>query len=162
MPAPRDNLLYALDKSRAVLGPSVMDLRPTSVQVITRTWSDGTGIGDGFATDVVLQLPSYTKVRHLTQREIAESGGLYEQGDLIIGPITPQFTSPVDGTIGGFTEPQLVPTVTAPAQEVLYRVAQQSGATGISGDYARGEIRRDRTLRMMLVVSRKRTTPGPL
>ena len=116
MPAPRDNLLYALDKARAVLGPSVMDLRPTSVQVITRTWSDGTARGDGFATDSVLQLPSYTKVRHLTQKEIAESGGVFEDGDLLISRITPQFTSPVDGTVGGFIETQLAPAATTPAR----------------------------------------------
>jgi hypothetical protein len=160
---PRDNLLYAVDKCRTVLGPTVMDLRPTSISVITRNWSDGTDSGDGFPSDTTLTLPNYTKVRHLSQREIAQSGGVYEDGDIIVGPITPQYTSPVDGvTTGGFTEAQLAPSVTAPAGEVVYRVAQQSGATGLSGDYARVEIRRDRTLRMMLVLRRMRTTPGPL
>lgn len=162
MTSPRNALLFAVDQCRHILGPSVMDLRPTSVQIITRAWDDpGRSINSTSADTVTLSLPNYTKVRHVSQREVAQSGGLYELGDLIVGPITPQFVSPIDGTTGGFTEAQLAPVVTDPATEILYRVTQQSGATGINGDYARKDFKRDKTLRFMIVIGRKFTTPGP-
>jgi len=157
----RDDLLFAVDTCRSILGPPIMDLRPTSIQIITRRWVTGVR-GDPYPpTDAILALPNYTKVRHVTQREIASSGGLFEEGDIVLGRITPQYTSPVDGTIHGFTEAQLAPPVTA-GQEVIYRLALQSGASGIHGDYSRIQLRRDRTLHFEIVVGRQRTTPGPL
>lgn len=159
----RDALLYALDKTRTILGPSPgpMDLRPTSITIIARTWSGGVR-GASAPIDATLALPNYTKVRHLTLREIAGSGGLYENGDVIVGPITPQYTAP-DGSIGGFTEAQVAPAEVSPGvssgTEIIYRLALQSGATGIHGDYELVQFRRDRTLRLMIVLRRRLDTP---
>jgi hypothetical protein len=149
----RDALLFALDQCRRILGPSVMDLRPTSIHVITRTWTGGVRAGGSFA-DANLPLPNYTKIRHLSLREVTESGGLFEMGDIVIGPITPRYEAP-DGSVGGFTEVQVAPAQfgggVPSGTEVIYRVAQQSGATGIAGDYELVQFRRDRTLRFNLI-----------
>jgi hypothetical protein len=157
----RNALLYALDQCRAILGPAVMDLRPSSIHVITRTWSGGVR-GGSAAVDVVLPLPNYTKLRHVSTREVTESGGLFEMGDIICGPITPQYTAP-DGTIGGFTEIQIAPAEVSPGvptgTEIIYRLAQQSGATGVNGDYECVQFRRDKTLRFELVLRRRIDTP---
>lgn len=156
----RDAMLYAVDSVRAITGPNYIDIRPTTVQIITRTWS-GNVRGDSYPTDSALALPPYTKVRHLKQSEIAASGGLFEEGDVIIGHITPQYTAP-DGTTHGFTEAQLAPVVTGTGQEVIYRLTKEAGAaSGIDGDYSRVELRRDHQYHFDLVVRRLRTTPGP-
>jgi hypothetical protein len=160
---PRPAILYALDQVRAVLGPNVMDQRSTSVTILTQSWSQGQR-GAGLATIITTtSLPSYTKVRHVSLREIAQSGGLFEDDDVIVGPITPQYTFQVGAQLktGGFTEAQLKPvlTVNDNGTQVIYRLALQSGATGIVGDYTLISFRRDRTYRFMLVLRRERTTP---
>lgn len=157
----RDAILYALDKTRAVTGPAYVDIRPTSISVITRVWSEGQR-GAGYSTDTTLTLPSFVKIRHVTQREIAASGGLYEMGDVIVGAITPRYTAP-DASTGGFTELQVAPSTVGAGlpegTEIIYRLAQQSGATGIVGDYALVQFRRDRTYRFELVIRRRQDTP---
>jgi hypothetical protein len=155
-----DDLLEIVDDARSLLGPEDIDLRPTAVTILTRVWGNGVR-GDGHSHDTPLVLPDYTKVRHVTQREIAGSGGLYEQGDVLIGPITPQFVD-ADGTVRGFTEAQLAPVITDSSTEVIYRLSSQVRAGGIVGDYSRLQLQRDRRLRFMLVVGRDRTTPGPI
>ena len=95
-------------------------------------------------------------------REVTESGGLYELGDVVCGPITPRYTAP-DGSLGGFVEAQIAPAQFGsgvPAgTEIVYRLAQQSGATGIEGDYELVRFRRDKTLRFELVLRRRLDTP---
>lgn len=153
--------LIIADALRMLSGPSVFDMRPTSVEIVQKTWSGGRR-GNGRSTEiVVLALPNYTKVRQVTSREIASSGGRYEEGDLVIGPITPAYPSLPHGYTEGYTETQLVPRVAGQGQEIIYRMAQQSGATGIVGDMYLVEFKRDRVMRFELVVGRLRTTPGP-
>jgi hypothetical protein len=155
-------LLFAVDVGRSITGPAVMDIRPTSVQIITRVWSEGFVGPPGYPVDgPIVTLPNYTKVREVTQREVAESAGLFEMGDIRIGRITPVYTHP-DGSIRGFTEQQLAPDITDQGTEVIYRVSLQSGSSGISGDYARVQLIRDHTLHMVLIVRRLLTTASPL
>lgn len=151
--------LQMVDAFRAILGPSATDMRPTTVEVVTRTWTGGY-VGKGDAIDgVPLALPDYTKVRHVSQREIAGSGGSFEDGDVVIGPITPAYPKP-DGSIGGFTMEQIRPSADDPGVEIVYRFAQQDGhATGIVGEYRLLEFRRDRVMRFELVVGRERSAP---
>jgi hypothetical protein len=159
-----DDLLEIVDDGRAILGPDDLDLRPTRVAIITRTWSGGVR-GDGYSTDTSLLLPDYTKVRNITSsrsfREMAGTGGLFELSDLVVGPVTPQFVDS-DGVTRGFTEAELAPPVSNPGVEIIYRMTGQSAAAGINGDYYRIHIQRDRRLRFLLVVGRERTTPGPV
>src|SRR6185312_15424469 len=96
-----------------------------------------------------LVLPAGTKVRHVTQKEIAGSGGRYEDGDIKVSFITPQYDS------GGFTQAQLAPVATQQGVEIVYRLDEQSGATGVSGDYSLVEFRRDANLHFELVIGRE-------
>lgn len=161
----RTALLPALDQIRSILGPTTLaggpglDLRPTSINIVKRVWQGGRrGSNGGFTDTVFTALPSYTKVRQITQREIDGSGGRFEQGDLVIGPISPTYTNATGGT-SGFTEAQLAP----PGQtglEYIYRTALQAGSTGIAGDFTLIELRRDRVFRFMLYVRKLRTSPS--
>lgn len=160
-----DDLLEIVDDGRSILGPDDLDLRPTRVSVIVQRWSDGSR-GEGYATVLSkLDFPNYTKVRNVTQmsqfREMAGSGGIFELGDLVVGPVTPQFVD-AQGVTRGFVETDLAPVVADQATEVIYRLTAQGPGAGITGDYHRLHLQRDRRLRFLLVVGRDRTTPGPL
>lgn len=157
-----DDLLEIVDDGRSLLGPNDLDLRPTTVTIITRRWSGGAR-GEGYSTDLTtLTLPNYTKVRHeKPPNEITGSGGSYEVGNITVGPITPRFVDS-QGSARGFTEADLAPLVTDQAVETIYRVAGQVTGGGINGDYTRVDLQRDRRLRYMLLLVRDRTTPGPL
>lgn len=161
----RKALIPALSQIDSILGPSGLDLRPTTVSIITRI-TNAQHIGAGLNTDTVLVLPNWIKVRHITQREIAASGGRYEEGSVKVGPIRPQFNDPFLGS-GGYTQAQLDPKQTFdPAMRtqyafaVIYRLAQEDPTgDGIAGDYRLVELKRDRALRYDLVLNRVRATP---
>jgi hypothetical protein len=155
----RTAALRVVDVGRSLLGPAVTDMRPTTVQIVRRAWTGGY-VGKGDKIDgTPTNLPPYTKVRHVSQREIASSGGAFEEGDVVVGPITPQYQQP-DGTFAGFTESQLKPDARDSGVEIVFLLAQQAGhATGIVGEYRLIEFRRDRVLRFELVIGRERTTP---
>lgn len=157
----RTTLLAALDYIRTTIpGPTSFDVRPTSVSIQQWVWSNGLR-GSGARTVVqVATLPAGTKVRHVTQREIANSGGRYESGDVRVGPITPTYAATGALPAGGFTEQQLDPPVAAQGVENVYVLALQAGASGISGEYQLLQLERDRALHMSLVLRKRRTTPG--
>ncbi len=149
-----------MDAVRRVLGPGVLDIRPTRIDIVTRTWAGPRrGANPGQYTDAVTSLPTYTKARHVTQREIAQSGGRYEEGDVIVGPITPAYAATQFQPAGGFTEQQLAPRASQ-GVEIIYRLTLQAGASGIAGEYELVELRRDKALHFDLVLTRKRTTPA--
>ncbi len=153
----RSELLADVAEIRKILGPGEdgLDMRPTSVTIVTTVWSGGIR-NSGTPTRTSLPLPPETAVRHLTQREIAESGGRFEDGDVIIDLIDPAYQGP-DGA-GGFTDAQLGGSAVA-GTEVVYELAAQSGATGIVGNYTVVERRRDKNFRFTIVVRRSHTTP---
>src|SRR5437016_3334282 len=110
----RDTMLRVADRLRARTGPDGFDIRPSRLSIITRTWAAGhrgspaPSPGAPSYVDVVLDLPQVYAVRQLSTREVASSGGTYETGDLLVGPITPAYKR-IDGGQGGFTEDQLKP-----------------------------------------------------
>lgn len=155
------SILSSLQGIDEVLGPSGLDILPTSVSIVTRTWNEGrrgAGGADNY-TEQALCLPQGITVRHLATREIAGSGGRFEQGDMLVGPIRPPFTDPVSGATGGFTEAQIKP----PGQqgvEIIWRLTStQPNGSGINGDYALIEFRRDHPFFYEAVIGRKRSTP---
>ena len=109
----RDAMLYALDRTRAITGPGVIDIRPSSAQIITRVWTGGRRGEGSFTEAPKLTLPNFVAVRHVSQREVAGSGGLYELGDVRVGRITPRYTAP-DGSLGGFTPLEIAPSRVSP------------------------------------------------
>jgi len=140
------------------------------VTIVTRFWTGGAlGSGDKVDTGgrpgtLPLALPPWTKVRQVNEREIAGSGGRYEQGDLLIGNIRPSYIDPVTSLPGGFTAEDLDPIRTlrpgTQGVEVIYQLRQADPTgTGLSGDFALIEFQRDRAFHFRLVVGGERTTP---
>ncbi len=155
----RTRVLPVFERLRALAGPARFDIRTTRLAVVTRTWTGGCRDADPPTpatpryVDVVLDLPPIYEMKQLATRDIASSGGLYEMGDVKVGPITPRFTR-TDGTIGGFTEADLKPTPTANGIEVLYVLI---GAH--AGEYQLVELRSLRPFGYELVLRRRETTP---
>jgi hypothetical protein len=143
----RTDLLPVVDELRALAGPSGFDVRTSRLTVRTRTWAGGRrGLGPVTNSDLVLA-QSY-KFRELTSKEVASSGGVFEMGDLRVGPITP-----TDVSGGGYTEAQLAPDGST-GTEIIYVV---TGA--LAGEYARLELDKSKPFSWYLTLRRQRTTP---
>jgi len=156
----RDRLLPVADRIRSIAGPTKLsgndglDVRPNSLTITVRTWPGR--LGDttaGEYSDASTTLAPVPRIRSLTSREVAASGGLYEQGDLLVGPITPAYTN-TDASTGGYSETDLAPVQSTDSIEVLYLITGPS-----AGDYRRIELRRGRAFRYELVLRKKQTTP---
>jgi hypothetical protein len=149
----RDDLLPALNDARAICDE--FGLRQNAVDVIVRTWASGeigvpeTQIAGVDYVDQKIRLVPNPKVRRLTQREIASSGGRYEDADLIVGPMTPAFAG------GGNSTAQLDPLELQPGVELIYVLSGPN-----AGEHAAIDVRRDRPMRYEVVVRRTRRTPG--
>lgn len=105
-PTLRDLLLPVVDQLRFL--PNLFGLRRYSVTIRQRTWS-GSSPGEGTSTNTDTLINPPPKVRVLTPKEVAASGGTYREGDYLIEKITPQFSPLISGgtTSGGFTPDQL-------------------------------------------------------
>jgi hypothetical protein len=86
----RDDALADFDSARADLAAT--GLRRYLVTVLLRTWSGGAP-GAGTATTAGVALIPTPRVRQISAREIASSGGTYEAGDYRIDRITPAYGS---------------------------------------------------------------------
>jgi len=143
----RTDLLPVVDELRALAGPSGFDVRTSQLTVRTRTWAGGRR-GLGPVTDSDLDLAQSYKIREVSTREIASSGGLFEMGDIKVGPITP-----TDVSGGGYTEAQLAPEGQT-GTEVVYVVTGD-----LAGEYARVELNKSKPFSWYLTLRRRRTTP---
>lgn len=137
--------------------PGELGFRPyTSVRLRTRTWS-GAEPGDGTATDSFLALTTGgqpAKVRQISSREVAASGGRYTDADFVVGPLTPAHTASGGGT-AGYTPTQLAPNSTARNVErhvVLVGPGEASSEWLIVGSQL------DRALRYTLTIRRTERT----
>jgi hypothetical protein len=141
----RTDLLATVEGVRALRGPAGLDIQTVTVTIVRRTWSGGRR-GAGTATVAVLTaLPAHTKVREISQKLVASTGGRFELGDLRVGPITPSFTG------GGFTPAELAPVGTQ-GQEIVYVLA---GA--ITGDYTAVDVDTAKAFSYFLTL--RRTSP---
>ena len=159
----RSAILPALSAADAVIG--MLDLAPTVVSIVTRRWS-GPEIREGSYGDTVLRLPRWLVVEEISNREVMQSGGRFNIGDLKVGPIRPYFT---DGGCsgpphpGGFTASQLKPVIEDQTTEILYRCQQAHGlGTGWSGDYGLVELIREDPLEFFLVIRRHIKASNPI
>lgn len=154
----RTRMLPVFDRLRAKTGPGGFDIRPTGLAVVTRRWTSGSvgALPDDPAapayTDARLELPAVYKVRQVTTREIASSGGRFEAGDVKIGPITPAYMN-ADGSQGGVSEAQLKPDG-EDGTEVFYEL---SGAH--AGEYALVALVSTAPFSWWLVLTRRQTMP---
>ncbi len=156
----RNDLKAVADIVRGIAGPSILDQRPAQLTRRLRTWSGGFRGADAVPaqpqfTDVDLVIDQKFRIRQLSTREIANSGGQYEMGDIIVDHITPDFTDPITSAAGGYTEAQLKPTQTENGVELYYVVTGQH-----AGEYQCVELRSWRAYSYALVLRRRLTTPS--
>jgi hypothetical protein len=141
----RTELLVTADEARALRGPAGVDIETVNVTIVRRTWAGGRR-GSGAPTDVaVVTLPIYYKIRQVSERLVASSGGLYTMNDIKVGPITPSFSG------GGFSPADLKP-VGLTGQEIVYVL---SGA--LVGEYALINLDTTRPFRYTMIL--RRTSP---
>ena len=143
----RTRLIPLVERCRAITGSERLDQRPSRLTIRTRTWSGGR-TGDGTATDSDLELPQHYKIKELSVREIASSGGRFEIGDLRV-----VVTTRDDYTDTGYATAQLAPEVSK-GTEVIYLLSGQ-----IEGEYSRIALTSDRPYRRELVLRSTRRTP---
>ena len=141
----RTDLLATVDLVRTLRGPDGFDIATVQVTIVRRTWAGGRR-GSGAPSDVtVLAISEWTKVRQVSERLVASSGGLYTMNDIKVGPITPSFTG------GGFSPADLKP-VGLTGQEIVYIL---SGA--MTGEYALINLDTTRPFRYEMIL--RRTSP---
>ena len=95
---------------------SVQWYRTVSVVIRTRTWT-GYAMGIAPKTDSDTTITVKPRVRQVTAREVAASGGLFTLEDVRVGPITPDYTCGTD--TGGHLADDLDPEGD-PKVEILY------------------------------------------
>lgn len=143
----RTDLLPVVDELRGLAGPSGFDVRTSKLTIRKRTWAGGRR-GLGPAADSDIELAQIYKMRELSSKEVAGSGGLFEMGDIKVGPITP-----TDVSGGGYTEAQLAPDGST-GTEVIYVVTGD-----LAGEYTRIKLNKTKPFSWYLTLRRRRTTP---
>lgn len=118
--AVRDNILVPLDAARGIIAG--LGLRRYAVTIRRRAWSGGAP-GAGTATNTDIVLSPTPRVRALAPREVAGSGGTYEDGDYRVDKITPAFVGP---PVGGYTPTQLNP-VPATGEDIVVLLVGDDG-----------------------------------
>jgi hypothetical protein len=122
------DILGDLDDIRTI--PGEMGLCPWTVYVRVRTWTGPRpGVGQYVDKDTQITNGAYPNdlqnpvVRHLNPKEIIASGGLYQEHDYKVGPITPPYPSDIGVPAAGFGDSSLDPTGTANGIEVFWNIA---------------------------------------
>lgn len=147
-------VLGALNAGRQVL--TNLGIRTVRVSVTVRTWQGARvgspggytdraiyqGIVTAHASGAVEASPTVgteivprPKCRFVSTREVANSAGLYHEGDLKVTYIQPFWADPVTGTQHGYTMADIAPDESVDGVEVIYRVTSDTGA--INSDYSR-------------------------
>ena len=128
------DVLPALDTVRAVAG--LLGMRVFAVTVRKRVWTgERPGVGTKTDTDIAVTnagaLPATpVRVQYVSAREIVASGGLYQDRDLRVGPITPTFAATLGIPAGGFDGSTLDPATTSSATELFWKVTGPGMPTG--------------------------------
>lgn len=152
MGAFKESMKQLADNLRALAGPASFDVIADQLTIRSRFWPSGLrGPLTDAHTDTDLVIPQIYKIQQVSTKEIASSGGKYEQGDIKIGPITPAYTTST-GT-GGFSAAQLNPNG-ADGTEIIYVIAGTHG-----GDYQLLEEQSWKRFSYFLVLRRRYETP---
>lgn len=142
----RDELLPVVNDARTLVDG--LGLRSFAVRVEVRSWS-GARIGAGvLTTPSTLTLEPRPRVRDVSAREVASSGGTLRTSDRRITGITPAHAG------GGYTPEQLRPAITG-QQERVYVLTGEDGES----EWELVEASFDRPFGHELVLRRRRATP---
>lgn len=125
----RTGALKLLDTYRGLLH-SAFDLRRYDVAIVLRRWPLGALPGahgvspTETVTPITVGSSNRPKVVQLTQAEIVASGGLYQDQDVKIGPLTPQYNG------GGSAISSFEPPATGGIAEVFIKLVGPGTADG--------------------------------
>lgn len=145
----RDNILPLLNNARTKLvALGGVCYRTNAVTIRRRVWS-GSRVGEGSVTNTDLVITPRPRVEDVSGREIAGSGGTYQDGDIKIHKITPAYSG------GGYTPAQLYPAVTTDNEEIVVVLVGSAGTTICTIV----DVKFDAALGYQLVVRPRRETP---
>ena len=120
----RDDLLPVIDDLRQI--PDDLGLRRYRVLLRSRAWPGGKpGIGKPVDTDT--EIVPAPKVRLLSTKEVAESGGTYRAGDFKVEKITPAYAPALDNGRKGWAPGQLVQEPQGAGNDVLLVLVGDEG-----------------------------------
>jgi len=145
----RASLLPALDTIRTI--GAQLDLRRYDITVRVNTWS-GTIVGEGTKTTVDTPLRvggQRPRVKQVTQQQVIMSAGLYQDQDLIVGPLTPSFPG------GGTSVSAFDPANAAPNVELLFIVSGGPNSSA-GGDFYK-LVSQDATRNLHFTITIRRT-----
>jgi hypothetical protein len=135
-----ENYLPLLDQYNGLLD-TVWGLRPFTVYAKVIVWPSsppGQNGSSPLSTTLTPLLCDGGNVyaRHLFGKEIIASGGLYEDSDWKVGPLTPSYTDPNTGLPGGVTAGILEPPVPTDGTvcEIIYYIKGPGMADATNGD----------------------------
>lgn len=114
----RDSLLSTVDKIRGI--PDTLGVRLYTVTIRVRTWTGARpGIGSGVDADSVFWVDGGThkpRVVQVTSRDVIASGGMYQDQDLKVGPVTPSYSG------GGVSVDAIDPPPGVSPAEVFFKI----------------------------------------
>jgi hypothetical protein len=151
----RQAILGVIDAVMPIAGPNVLDVTAHQLTITVYQWSGGARDKGTRSTVSALSLPQYSGVRQMSLEEIANSGGRYRDGAVLVEDITPS-----NGVIG-FTPSQLRPVIVQ-GQELVYSLSAGTAAAPagpLAGEYQIAEGRFDDEFGYALVLNRRLTTP---
>ena len=147
----RTTLLAPVNRLRGMRGTrqdgTGFDIQTVKLDIVERYWA-GDRKGDGpLLETVIADVPQRYKIRHVSAREVASSGGRFEMEDLNVGPVTPAYSG------GGFSPSQLKPAISK-GHEIVFKL---SGT--VTGDYELIAVHTEKAFSYFMILRRKRTTP---
>lgn len=163
----RDDFRALAEDLRTLAGPEEFDIRVNKLTIVKRVWVGGRrGSYGGYQDTTWADLPQNYRMVHVSLQEINSSGGRYLQGDIKVGPITPNFdtTNVVDGTqddsigseSGGWSTADICPTTDQDGVDFIYRLTgEHQGDYRLVGSYTL------KPFSYFLVIRRTDIVPSP-
>ncbi len=153
----RDDFRLIADDLRSLAGPDNFDIRVVKLTILQRSWNGGRRFAQGGFIDTVwADLPQNYRSRHVNSREVSESGGTYELGDVKFGPITPQWDVGT-GPTGGWSIQSLHPSADDNGIEYIFRLTGEH-----PGDYILLDLDNFKAFSTYLILRRTEVTPTPV
>jgi hypothetical protein len=135
-----------LQKTRPLLAD--LGLRQNSLSLVVRSWTGKPGATGSAATDSeAVEIFPIPRIRQLSSREVASSGGRYQDGDLRVDRLSPKHPG------GGYDPEDLRPSV-GQNQEIVYLVTGPN-----EGEHELVDFDSSQNFQYVLVLRRRRTTP---
>jgi hypothetical protein len=152
MPVVDDAFLSMVDAIRKIPGPTIFNIRNSTLSILQRVWFGGQPGAEGGFRDTTTIEPVAYKIVPITTQQVMGSGGQYEVGDIKVGAITPAYNN--KGIIGGLSEAALHPVTNLDNTETVYKISGNH-----DGEYQFVAVESWKRMSFWLVLRRRVTTP---